>query len=196
SYFTRINYTLMDKYLFTFTGRADGSSKFGQDNQFAFFPSAAIAWRVSEENFLHDSETISNLKLRMSYGATGNSEIPAYRALAGMSNYEVIMGGERQIGIGTGRMANTTLQWEKTHQVDLGLELGLFNNTLNFEFDVYRRQVNDMLLDAPLPLSSGYPSIFSNIGSMKNEGIEFGVNVANIGNDNFSWSGMFNISIN
>ncbi|MGX1641330.1 SusC/RagA family TonB-linked outer membrane protein [Sphingobacterium sp. NPDC055431] len=196
SYFTRINYTLLNKYLFTFTGRVDGSSKFGQDNQYAFFPSAAVAWKINEENFLKDSESISNLKLRMSYGATGNSEIPAYRALAGMGNYEIIQGGDRMVGVGTGRIANPTLKWERTEQVDLGLELGLFQNKLNFELDVYHRQVNDMLLDAPIPLSSGYGTIFRNIGSMKNDGIEFGVNVANIGNDVFSWSGLFNFSYN
>ncbi len=196
SYFTRINYTLLNKYLFTFTGRIDGSSKFGQDNQYAFFPSAAVAWKINEENFLKDHETISNLKLRMSYGATGNSEIPAYRALAGMGNYEIIQGGDRLVGVGTSRIANPTLKWERTQQVDLGLELGLFQNKLNFELDVYHRQVNDMLLDAPIPLSSGYGTIFRNIGSMKNDGIEVGVNVANIGNDVFSWSGLFNFSYN
>ncbi len=196
SYFTRINYTLLNKYLFTFTGRVDGSSKFGQDNQYAFFPSAAVAWKINEENFLKESESISNLKLRMSYGATGNSEIPAYRALAGMGNYEIIQGGDRLVGVGTGRIANPTLKWERTEQVDLGLELGLFQNKLNFELDVYHRQVKDMLLDAPVPLSSGYSTIFRNVGSMKNDGIEFGVNVANIGNDVFSWSGLFNFSYN
>src|SRR5690606_16655826 len=151
-------------------------------------------WKINEENFLKASDTVSNLKLRMSYGATGNSAIPAYRALAGMGNYEIIQGEDREVGIGTSRIANLTLKWERTEQVDHGLELGLFRNKLNFELDLYHRQVNDMLLDAPIPLSSGYSTIFRNIGSMKNDGIEFGVNVANIGNDIFSWSGMFNIS--
>lgn len=196
SYFSRINYTLLNKYLLTFTGRVDGSSKFGEDNRYAFFPSAAVAWRVNEEEFLKQNEVISNLKIRASYGATGNSEIPAYRSLAGLSNSDVIFSGDRQIGIGTGRMANSALHWEKTNQYDVGLELGLFTNKLNFEFDVYRRRVQDMLLDAPLPLSSGYGSIFSNVGSMENKGVEFGVNVLNIGNDQFSWSSNFNISIN
>ena len=116
--------------------------------------------------------------------------------MAGLSNYDVIFSGNRQIGIGTGRMSNSALHWEKTNQYDVGLELGFFNNKLNFEFDVYRRKVGDMLLDAPLPLSSGYGSIFSNIGSMENKGVEFAVNVLNIGNEQFSWSSNFNISIN
>ncbi|MGY0036220.1 TonB-dependent receptor plug domain-containing protein [Pedobacter sp. NJ-S-72] len=97
SYFARINYGLMNKYLVTFTGRADGSSKFGSENQFAFFPSAALAWKVMEEGFMKNVPVISNLKVRASYGATGNSEIPAYRALAGMGNYTVIFNGERKL---------------------------------------------------------------------------------------------------
>ncbi|MGG7662853.1 SusC/RagA family TonB-linked outer membrane protein [Dyadobacter sp. BHUBP1] len=196
SYFARINYSLMNKYLVTFTGRVDGSSKFGESNLYAFFPSAAVAWRVNEEEFLKNSNSISNLKIRASYGATGNSEILPYRALAGLSSVDVIFGGTRNIGIGVGRMPNSTLQWEKTQQVDFGVELGLFQNRVNFELDLYRRKVNEMLLDAPLPLSSGYSSIFDNIGSMENKGFEFAINSTNIKAGDFSWSTTFNISVN
>ncbi|MHA4742515.1 SusC/RagA family TonB-linked outer membrane protein [Dyadobacter sp. MSC1_007] len=196
SYFARINYSLMNKYLVTFTGRMDGSSKFGEANRYAFFPSAALAWRVNEEEFLKNSASISNLKIRASYGATGNSEIPAYRALAGMASSDVIFGGTRNIGIGVGRMSNSNLQWEKTQQVDFGLELGLFQNRINLELDLYRRKVNKMLLDAPLPSSSGYTSIFTNVGSMENKGVEFAVNSTNIKAGDFSWSTTFNISVN
>ncbi|MGK6350031.1 SusC/RagA family TonB-linked outer membrane protein [Parapedobacter sp. DT-150] len=196
SYFTRLNYTLMGKYLVTFTGRIDGSSKFGEENQYAFFPSAALAWRVSDEPFMQDLPAVSNLKLRASYGATGNSEIPAYRALPGMGNYEVIFGGSREVGIGTGRIANPALQWEKTQQVDIGLELGLFSNRVNLEVDLYRRKVDQMLLDAPLPYTSGHASIFTNIGSMENKGIEVSLNTTNVQTEDFSWNTTFNISIN
>ena len=196
SYFARINYSLMNKYLVTFTGRIDGSSKFGDANRYAFFPSAAVAWRVNEEEFLKNSNSISNLKLRASYGATGNSEIPAYRALAGLASSDVIFGGTRNIGIGVGRMSNSNLQWEKTQQVDFGVELGLFQNRISFELDLYRRKVNEMLLDAPLPFSSGYTSIFTNVGSMENKGFEFAVNSTNIKAGDFSWSTTFNISVN
>jgi TonB-linked SusC/RagA family outer membrane protein len=196
SYFARVNYALLNKYLVTFTGRIDGSSKFGTANQYAFFPSAAFAWRITEEEFMKNVPSISNFKIRASYGATGNSEIPAYRALAGMANYDVIFGGARNIGIGVGRMSNSNLQWEKTHQVDFGVELGLFSNRLSFELDLYRRKVNEMLLDAPLPLSSGYTSIFSNVGSMENKGVEFAVNSTNLKLSDFSWSTTFNISVN
>ncbi|WP_254563016.1 SusC/RagA family TonB-linked outer membrane protein [Dyadobacter diqingensis] len=203
SYFARLNYSLFNKYLLTFTGRLDGSSKFGSANQYAFFPSAAVAWRVTEERFMQSIPAVSNLKVRASYGATGNSEIPAYRALAGMSNnisgqvdYSVIFNGTRNIGTGISRMANPNLQWEKTQQYDVGIELGLFSNRVNFELDLYRRKVNDMLLDAPLPLSSGYRSIYSNIGSMENKGIEFAINSTNIKKGDFTWSTTFNISVN
>lgn len=196
SYFARINYSLMNKYLVTFTGRMDGSSKFGEANRYAFFPSAALAWRVNEEEFLKNSNSISNLKLRASYGATGNSEIPAYRALAGLASSDVIFGGTRNIGIGVGRMSNSNLQWEKTQQVDFGVELGLFQNRVSFELDLYRRKVNKMLLDAPLPSSSGYTSIYTNVGSMENKGIEFALNSTNIKAGDFSWNTTFNISVN
>ncbi|MBB6501175.1 SusC/RagA family TonB-linked outer membrane protein [Pedobacter cryoconitis] len=196
SYFARINYSLLNRYLVTFTGRADGSSKFGSSNQFAFFPSAALAWKVTEEDFMKNIPVISNLKLRTSYGATGNSEIPAYRALAGLGNYNVIFDGTRNIGIGTDRMANSNLQWEKTKQIDFGLEVGLFSNRLNLELDLYKRKVNGMLLDAPLPFSSGYGSIFSNVGSMENKGFEFSINSTNIKTADFSWSTTFNLSVN
>lgn len=196
SYFARVNYAFQNKYLLTVTGRIDGSSKFGVANRYAFFPSAAVAWRVSDEPFMENLASISNLKLRASYGATGNSEIPAYRALAGMSNYDVIFNGARQIGVGVGRMANSNLKWEKTRQVDFGVELGLFNNRINLELDLYHRRVNDMLLDAPLPQSSGYNSIFTNIGSMENKGVEVAINTVNLKLPNFTWSTTFNYSFN
>ncbi len=196
SYFTRLNYVLKDKYLFTFTGRADGSSKFGAGNQFAFFPSAALAWKVSDEAFMNSVESVSNLRLRASYGVTGNSEISAYQALAGMGNYSMIFGGERAIGIGINRLPNPELKWEKTHQMDAGLELGLFQNRLSVEFDIYRKKTTDMLLNAPVPASSGYQTVSRNIGSMENQGVEFALHTLNVKADYFSWSSIFNISIN
>lgn len=196
SYFGRVNYTLLNKYLFTFTGRQDGSSKFGSDNRYAFFPSAAFAWKVTEEDFMQDLHTISNLKLRTSYGETGNSEINAYQADEIMGNYEVIFGGARAIGIGIARMGNPGLKWEKVSQIDFGIELGLLENRINLEFDWYRKRATDMLLSAPVPRSSGYTQVSRNIGSMENKGVEIALNTINIQHKNFSWSSIFNISIN
>lgn len=196
SYFGRINYTLLNKYLLTFTGRQDGSSKFGSDNRYAFFPSAALAWKVNEEEFMQDMHSISNLKLRTSYGETGNSEINAYQADEIMGNYEVIFGGARAIGIGISRMGNPGLKWEKVRQIDFGVELGLFENRINIEFDWYRKRAMDMLLSAPVPRSSGYNEVSMNIGSMENKGVELALNTVNIRGKNFTWSTIFNISIN
>jgi TonB-linked SusC/RagA family outer membrane protein len=196
SYFGRINYGLKEKYLVTFTGRADGSSKFGSENRYAFFPSAALAWRASEEEFIRNIPVISNLKLRTSYGVTGNSEITAYQALAGLGNYSVIFDGARTIGIGISRLANPDLRWEKTHQVDAGIELGLFDNRLSLELDVYRKLTTDMLLSAPVPSSSGFTTVTRNIGSMENRGIEFGLNTVNFNASDFGWNTTFNISVN
>lgn len=196
SYFGRFNYNLMDKYLVTFTGRVDGSSKFGESNRYAVFPSAALAWRISEEDFLKGNPSIYNLKLRTSYGMTGNSEITAYQSLAGLGNYSVIFGGSRAIGIGVNRLANPDLKWEKTQQVDVGLELGLFEGRLNFEADIYRKLTTNMLLSAPVPSSSGYSTVTSNIGSMENKGLELAVNTVNITKGDFTWTTDFNISLN
>ncbi|MDG3582660.1 SusC/RagA family TonB-linked outer membrane protein [Galbibacter pacificus] len=196
SFFGRVNYNLMNKYLFTVTGRLDGSSKFGEDNKRAFFPSAAFAWKVSEEDFLKDSEAISNLKFRTSYGETGNSEIGVYQSLASLGSNTAVLGGERYPGVGIGTLANRNLKWEKTAQFDAGIELGLFNNRIELETDVYYKKTTDMLLNAPIPTSSGYSNIYSNIGSMENKGLEFTLNTINVLTDDFSWSTTFNISLN
>ena len=162
SYFTRINYNLKDKYLFTFTSRADGSSKFGDANKWAFFPSAAAAWKISEEDFLIDSAVISNLKLRASYGQTGNSSIAPYSSeaqlgpgnLIGGSNipcYTAAFGSASASGTGLKSLENSDLRWEIMTQYDIGVELGLFNDRINLELDYYNRETTDMLLNAPVP---------------------------------------------
>ena len=197
SYFGRINYNLMDRYLVTFTGRADGSSKFGENHKFAFFPSAALAWRVSEENFLKGNPIISNLKVRTSYGLTGNSEIPAYSSLSLLSsNYATIYNDARFGGTGISRLANPDLRWEKTAQTDVGVELGLLKGRITVEADYYYRLTTDMLLDAPVPRTSGYATIRRNVGSMQNQGFEFGLNTVNIDRGGFQWNSTFNVSFN
>jgi TonB-dependent starch-binding outer membrane protein SusC len=197
SYFGRINYSFKEKYLVTVTGRADGSSKFGENHKYAFFPSAALAWRASQEDFLKDSRVISNLKVRTSYGLTGNSEIPPYSSLSLLSsNYAAIFNGVRVGGTGINRLANPDLRWEKTAQADFGVELGLLNNRISIEADVYYRKTTDMLLDAPVPRTSGYATIRKNIGSMENKGLELTLNTVNFDRANFSWNTTFNVSFN
>lgn len=197
SYFARVNYILDDKYLFTATGRADGSSKFGENNKYAIFPSAAVAWKISEENFLKSNRTISNLKLRASFGLTGNSEIPAYSSLSLLSsNYAAVYNETRVGGTGINRLANPDLRWEKTAQSDMGVEFGMFQNRISLEADIYYRKTTDMLLDSPVPRTSGYATIRSNVGSMENKGVEFTLNTVNVEKENFSWSTSFNLSAN
>lgn len=197
SYFGRINYSLMGKYLLTVTGRADGSSKFGENNKFSFFPSAALAWRISDESFLADNRVISNLKLRTSFGLTGNSEIPAYSSLALLgSGYRAVLNNVAVGGTGLNRLANPDLRWEKTAQTDVGVELGLFNNRLNLEVDYYYRKTTDMLLDAPVPQSSGYATIRRNVGSMENKGVEISLTSVNVQSNSVTWNTAFNISFN
>jgi TonB-linked SusC/RagA family outer membrane protein len=197
SYFGRINYSYKNKYLFTATARADGASKFGDNHKYSVFPSAAIAWRASEEDFLKNSNLISNLKVRASYGQTGNSEINTYASLALLgSGYAAIINNTRVTGVGTNRLANPDLKWEKTAQTDFGVELGLLNNRINLEADIYYRKTTDMLLNAPVPTSSGYSSITKNVGSMENKGLEISLNTVNITNKDFTWTTTFNISMN
>jgi TonB-linked SusC/RagA family outer membrane protein len=187
----------MGKYLLTVTGRADGSSKFGENNKFSFFPSAALAWRISDEPFMSDNRLVSNLKLRTSYGLTGNSEIPPYSSLSLLSsNYRAVWNDIGVGGTGLNRLANPDLRWEKTAQYDIGVELGLFNNRVSLEADYYYRKTTDMLLDAPVPQSSGYAIIRKNVGSMENKGVELGLNTTNVQTNNVEWTTSFNISMN
>jgi len=196
SYFGRVNYILMNKYLITVTGRMDGSSKFGVDNKYAFFPSAALAWRLSEESFLKGNPVVSNLKFRASYGFTGNSEIAAYSALPKLRVVSAVVNNSRAIGVATNSLGNPDLKWEKTAQSDIGFELGLFENRIMIEGDAYYRKTTDMLLSAPLPVTSGYETIIRNVGSMENKGLEFALSTENISVNNFTWSTSFNVSMN
>ncbi len=204
SYFGRVNYGLMDKYLLTVTGRIDGSSKFGESNKYAFFPSAAVAWRISEEPFLQGNNIISNLKLRGSYGLTGNSEINAYSALPALRVITGVINNSRALGVGAkqeaannqSRLGNPDLQWEKTAQSDIGIELGLLNNRITLEADVYYRKTTDMLLSAPLPHTSGYETITRNVGSMENKGLELALHTENVVTDDFQWNTTFNLAMN
>jgi TonB-linked SusC/RagA family outer membrane protein len=175
---------------------SDGSSRFGTDNKYAFFPSAALAWRASDEDFLRNSKLISNLKIRTSYGFTGNSEIPPYQSIANLGNTAAIFNDARVTGVGIGRLANPGLKWEKTAQADFGIELGILNNRISIEADLYYRKTTDMLLDAPVPRTTGRATIRQNIGSMENKGLELSLNTVNISKNNFSWNSTFNISMN
>lgn len=194
SYFARASYGYKDRYLLTATGRFDGSSRFGENNRFAFFPSVAAAWRISEEDFLQDQTTLSNLKLRLSYGLTGNSEIGSYLSNANLQPGNYVFDGRLAAGTVISTLPNPDLQWEKTAQFNAGLDIGFLNNRVNLEMDVYQKDTRDLLLASPVPTTSGYSTLMRNVGSMRNRGLELGLNTVNIDTEDFSWSTSLNVS--
>lgn len=196
SYFLRAAYTYNDRYSATVTGRYDGSSKFGANNKFAFFPSVGFAWNISNEDFLSGNEWLSNLKLHTSYGLTGNSEISPYRALANVTSGTVLMDGSRMPYSYISTMPNANLKWEKTGTYDVGVELGLFQNRLNFDVSYYNRKTTDLLLDAPLPNSTGFSSVMRNIGSVRNQGVDIMINAIPIQRGEFTWNTTLNMNYN
>ncbi|MBN1790005.1 MAG: TonB-dependent receptor [Bacteroidales bacterium] len=195
SYLGRVNYIFKEKYLFTFTARADGSSKFGANNKWAFFPSVAVAWRISQENFFKSLNLISNLKLRASYGQTGNQDIASYQSLArlGVMNYP--FNSTLSSGIGPNNIPNPDLKWETTSTTDVGIDLGIFNNRLNLVVDYYYKKTTDLLWNISIPRTTGFSSIFKNVGSLENKGLEISLG-ADIFTGQFQWNSQLNWSRN
>lgn len=179
SYLFRANYTLKDRYLFTGTFRADGSSKFAPGNRWGYFPSFALGWRVTEEDFMSGAEWLYNLKLRASWGQIGNQKIQDYqyfaRANAGI-NYDAIFNGQLQTGSTITELSNAAIIWETATQTNAGLELGLLNGALNLEVDYYRRETDDILVTVDIPGSVGLAATDANVGSVLNRGFDFSVN--------------------
>lgn len=196
SYFLRFAYTYKDRYSATVTGRVDGSSKFGENNKYAFFPSAGLAWNISQEDFLKDNNTISNLKLHTSYGLTGNSEIDMYRSLARVSSGTLLINDVRNPYSYVSSMANPDLKWEKTGQFDVGMEIGLWQNKLTFDIAYYNKKTTDLLLDCPLPHSTGFSTVYKNIGSVRNSGMDLMINARPVTTKDFSWSSTVNLNYN
>ena len=189
SYYARLSYNLNEKYLFTATGRYDGSSKFGANNKYAFFPSVGAAWRLSEESFLRGNKNINNLKLRASYGLSGNQEIGQYQSIAQIQPNTTVLGGALQPVLLPSYLGNPNLKWEKSLQFDAGIELGLWDR-VNLTVDYYNRVTQDLLLQAPIPWSAGErnANVYQNVGSVRNAGVEVSLNTTNIRKENFTWS--------
>lgn len=194
SVFSRINYSLKSKYLFTLNMRRDGSSRFGEANRWGTFPSAAVGWRVSEEKFFENVKFVSDLKLRASYGVTGNqngiNDFQSRGLWSGGANYANTPGTEPS------QLANPDLRWEKTAQFNIGVDLALFNDRVGVTFDYYDKQTTDLLLAVPIPRSSGFTSIFQNFGEMENKGFELTINVNAVSRPDFLWDVNFNIAQN
>lgn len=193
SYYGRISYNIDEKYLFTATGRYDGSSRFSTKNKFSFFPSVGAAWRVSQEDFLKNSKSVSNLKLRASYGITGNQEIGNYRSLAQYGTGQTVLNGAAQISLLPAYLGNPDLKWERTKMVDGGVELGLFNDRINLNADFYIKNTSDLLLQTPIPWSAGFTTanVYKNVGSVRNTGIELALNTVNVRTSDFEWTTNF-----
>ena len=191
SYFGRLNYNFDDKYIATFSGRFDTSTKFGENNRTGFFPAASLAWRAIKENFMENVKPVSDLKFRVSYGLTGNDDISPF--LFSELYSTTVYGG--QPGIYPSNIPNPDLKWESTAQFNLGLNLGLFHDRITITADYYDKQTKDLLLSRPLPPTSGFSSITENVGSVENKGIELTLATQNFVGD-FSWNTQFNISGN
>nr|WP_308569875.1 TonB-dependent receptor [uncultured Prevotella sp.] len=196
SYFFRLAYNYSDTYLATLTGRYDGSSKFGKDNKYAFFPSLGLGWVVSNEPFLKNVKPISRLKLHSSIGLTGNSEIGTYASLARISQSNTIIGDNLQVVSYLDNLPNNKLKWEKTLQWDLGFELGLLKDRLNFDISYYYKYTSDLLLDRPVPEATGFSSIMDNIGAVSNHGFDILITAYPIETKDFQWQSTLNLGYN
>jgi len=196
SAFGRLNFDYADKYLFTFTARRDGSSSFSKNYKYGTFPSGAIGWNISKENFLKDNKTVSNLKLRASYGATGNPSIGAYSTLSRFSEIYDVSGDVIVNAVQLTSLDNPNLKWETSYQQDYGIDLGLFDNRISLTADYYKTITKDLLFNRPLPGISGIASQLQNVGELENKGWELGINTKNFIGKDFTWSTNFNISSN
>jgi TonB-linked SusC/RagA family outer membrane protein len=190
SYMGRINYSFKDKYLITVTGRSDGSSRFSPGNKWGFFPSAALGWRISEENFLKSISFLSNLKLRASYGQTGNTGIDPYSTLGSLSRTTYAFGSNAANGYRPASLPNPDLKWETTASTNIGLDFGFFNGRIQGSLDVYQQNTSDLLMDRQLPATEGNSNfILQNVGKTKNQGIEISLSTVNIESTRgFQWS--------
>lgn len=196
AFLSRINYNFDEKYLLTANLRVNGSSVFGPENRWGYFPSFSAGWRLSQEAFLKDVTFLNNLKIRAGWGIVGNDQITnyAYYGRVGLgANYPI--GGQTQPGTYPSAIDNNTLKWEESEQTNIGIDLSVLNGRVRFVADAYLRNTRDLLLDAPLPHSTGYDNALQNIGNLENKGLEFMLNTINT-NGKVKWNSMFNISFN
>lgn len=196
SFLARATYSYKGKYMASAAIRADGCSRFGKDNRWGYFPSASLAWRISEESFMKNVSWLNNLKLRLSYGVTGNNQISNYAAIGLLSNAPYVQNGSVVQGLYTSTLPDAKLKWEKTGQVNFGIDLGLLNNRINMSLDLYYSKTRDLLLNVPIPVLTGFQTTLTNIGRLENRGVEFSISTRNIDTKDFVWTTDFNISAN
>ena len=199
SYFSRLNYKFNNRYLLSLSGRVDGSSRFGRNNRYGFFPAASAGWIISEEGFLKNSNALSFLKVRASYGLTGNAALPTNVRLNGdfgaLGLYSGDAGYAGTPGQRPSQIENPDLRWEQTTQTDIGIEYGILNDRVTGELDYYVKNTKDLLLEVNVPGTSGFISQFRNVGRLRNRGYEIVINTQNLVGP-FKWSTNFNLSRN
>jgi TonB-linked SusC/RagA family outer membrane protein len=196
SFLARANYSFKGKYMITGSIRADGSSRFGADHKWGYFPSGAVAWNVGDENFMDGINFISGLKLRTSYGLTGNTGLSPYQSLNRLSSVKFIYGNHADvIGFVPSGIANSDLRWETTAQIDIGMDLELLDSRLRFTFDYYQKDTKDLLASVPLPPSVGFGSSLQNLGEIRNKGFEISLDADILVNE-FKWDISTQISLN
>ncbi len=198
SYLGRINYSYLERYNLTATLRADGSSRFAKNNKWGYFPSIGLSWNINEEPFLKGNKNISNLKLRLSAGITGNQEIGDYKYESTINPgvYSYSFNGTFATAYIPSNLENQNLKWEKTAQYDAGLDWGLWKDRLNIVFDAYYKKTTDLLLNVPVETTSGYTTVLKNIGSVSNKGLELELSGKIINRKKFNWTSSFNIAKN
>lgn len=189
SYFGRLNYILMDKYLFTASLRADGSSTLAEGNKWGYFPSAAVAWRISEESFLENAPWLDNLKARVSWGISGNAAIGPYQTLQALSTYPVYyhLGGKDVSGKIPDQLGNKDLKWETTRSTNFGVDFGIINSRIYGSIDYYLSHTSDLLLYRSVPGSSVFPTVIANIGETKGHGLEIALGTSVVRSNTFNW---------
>lgn len=193
SYIGRVNYNLLDKFLFTATLRIDGSSRFGTNNKFGYFPSGAFAWKMHQHDFIKNLNVFSSLKFRASIGRTGNQDIGNFLSLTTFNTgATLILDEKKYVSLAPVRLANPDLKWETTEQINIGFDMGFFNNRVNVSADYFQKNTYDMLFEKPIPASTGYTIIMQNIGNIKNSGFELTVDSKNFVGP-FSWNTSFNM---
>jgi TonB-linked SusC/RagA family outer membrane protein len=192
----RANYNYDSRYLLTATIRRDGYSGFGTNNKYAVFPSIAAGWNIHNEKFMAAIPTISQLKLRASYGKSGNQAVGSYRTLSRLTTTNYIYDGITTIGVIPNTLGNPNLKWETTSGLNLGLDFAILNSRLSGSIEVYNTHTNDLLLSRKIPTINGYTSVYDNIGETANKGLEILLNSRNIQSDDFTWQTSFNISFN
>ncbi|TKK68342.1 TonB-dependent receptor [Ilyomonas limi] len=200
SYLGRVNYSLLNRYLVTASVRADGDSKFGKNNKYGVFPSVSFAWQLGEEGFIKRMNIFNQLKLRTSYGKTGNEAIGVYRSLSLLgtsygTRSSYIYGTTRYPIAYPQNLANPDLSWEKTSEYNVGLDMGIIKGRVSLSIDYYYKKTTDLLLDVPVPSQTGFGGVLQNTGAMLNKGVEIGLNSTNF-TGKFNWNTNFNISFN